>query len=87
MKNALGNLVTFVASAAVGCGASIALAGAAAVTREAPNPRLVPKAAPIEVVRLEPITVTVSKQHYEAVRRQIQLEQEIAAEAARTKRG
>jgi hypothetical protein len=65
----LSQVVTFCASVAFGCGAALAAASVAAVSHSAPSLRTTTTvAAPVEVVRLEPITVTVSKATFEAVR-------------------
>ena len=68
MNNTLANITTFVASLAAGCGAAIAIASTAAVSQAAPMLRPVATPAPIEVVRLEPVVVTVSKARFEAMR-------------------
>jgi len=60
------NVATFAASLAVGFGASIAIASVAAATHVAPTLRH-GQAAP-EIVRLEPVVVTVSKKYFDAVR-------------------
>jgi hypothetical protein len=64
----LSGVMTFAASVVVGCGAAIAIASAAAVSQAAPTLRHSP-AAP-EVVRLDPVVVTVSKTYYDAVQRE-----------------
>jgi hypothetical protein len=64
----LSGVMTFAASVVVGCGAAIAIASAAAVSQAAPSLRHTP-AAP-EVVRLDPVVVTVSKTYYDAVQRE-----------------
>jgi hypothetical protein len=63
----LGRAMTFTASVLVGCGAAIAIASAAAVSQAAPSLRTSGQAAP-EIVRLEPVVVTVSKGYFERVR-------------------
>jgi hypothetical protein len=65
-------VVTFCASVAFGCAASVAAASIAAVSQSAPSLRSAPTsvAQRVEVVRLEPITVTVSKATYDAVRQE-----------------
>jgi hypothetical protein len=60
----LSTIATFAASVAVGCVAAIAIAGAAAVSEAAPSLRR-PAA---EVIRLEPVVVTVSRARYAAIR-------------------
>ena len=69
MKISLGTLTTFAASVVVGCTAAIAFASAAAVSEVAPALRPVP-ARPVEVIRLQPVVVTVSKATYDALRAQ-----------------
>jgi hypothetical protein len=64
----LSGVMTFAASVVVGCGAAIAIASAAAVSQAAPTLRHSP-AAP-EVVRLDPVVVTVSKTYYNAIQRE-----------------
>lgn len=87
MKTTLSTAMTFIASAAAGCGAAIAIASAAAVTHVAPELR--PMTVPTPVVRLEPVVVTVSKSHYEAVRKQYAGETEVvrSTEAKKVARG
>jgi hypothetical protein len=63
----LGRAMTFTAAVLVGCGAAIAFASAAAVSQAAPSLRTSGSAV-TEVVRLEPIVVTVSKGYFEKVR-------------------
>ena len=69
MKISIGfkDAVTFAASLVVGCGAAVAMASAAAVSEAAPSLKQHAKPA-TEVVRLEPVVVTVSKAHFETVR-------------------
>jgi hypothetical protein len=64
----LSQAATFAASVVFGCGAALAAASVAAVSHSATSLRNVP--APVEVVRLEPITVTVSKATFDAVRQE-----------------
>ena len=67
----LSRVVTFCASVVFGCAAAVAAASVAAVSQSAPSLR--PSSvspAPVEVVRLAPITVTVSKATYDAVRQE-----------------
>ena len=64
MKTTLATVTTFAASLVFGCGAAIALASTAAVTQAAPSLRQ----APVEVIRLEPVTITISKARYDEIR-------------------
>lgn len=68
MKTTLGTLTTFAASVVFGCGAAIAIASTAAVSQSAPSLRQTTPAAVVEVVRLEPVVVTISKARYEEIR-------------------
>ena len=68
MNTRLGNITTFVASLAAGCGAAIAIASTAAVSQAAPSLRPIETPAPLEVVRLAPVVVTVSKARFDAMR-------------------
>ncbi len=68
MKTSLGDVVTFVGAIVVGCGAAIAIASAAAVSEAALPLRVAAKPSAVEVVRLEPVVVTVSKDYFDAVR-------------------
>ena len=68
MKTTLASVMTFAGSVAVGCGAAIAIASAAAVTREAPSLRPVPPSVATDVVRLQPVVVTISKARYEELK-------------------
>ena len=72
-KTRVSSAMTFVASVVVGFGAAIAIASAAAVSQAAPSLRPVAQAAAVEVVRLEPVVVTVSKTYYDAVRTETEL--------------
>ena len=78
MKTTLTSVMTFVAAAAVGCGAAIAIASTAAVTRESSLRPASVKSVPQEVIRLEPVVVTISKTRFEAVRNEIQRDTEMA---------
>ncbi len=64
MKPSIDTVVTFTASVLFGCVFAIAVASVAAVSEAAPSLR----PAPADVVRLEPVVVTVSKAYYDAVR-------------------
>ena len=91
MKTTLNTVMTFVGSVAVGCGAAIAIASAAAVTHEAPSLRAVPLksvqvGAPAEVIRLEPIVVTISSERFEAIRKQDAVDSQFASTNAKAKR-
>ena len=79
MKTTLTSVISFVASAAVGCGAAIAIASTAAVTQESSmlRPAAV-KSVPQEVIRLEPVVVTISKSGFEAMRKEIQGDTKVA---------
>lgn len=79
MKTALQNCMTFAAAVAVGCGAAIAIASTAAVSQAAPTLRTPVRTTPVEVVRLEPVVVTVSRSTFDAVRKE-----SAATELART---
>lgn len=68
MKSTLGTCATFTASLVVGCAAAIAFASAAAVSQVAPSLRTPVQTAPVEVIRLEPVVVTISKASFDAVR-------------------
>ena len=61
----LGKMTTFAASVVLGCGAAIAIASTAAVSQSAPSLR---QGAPVEVVRLAPVVVTISKARYDELR-------------------
>ena len=65
MKTTLGTLTTLAASVVFGCGAAIAIASTAAVSQSAPSLR---QTAPVEIVRLEPVVVTISKARYDELR-------------------
>jgi hypothetical protein len=79
-------VVTFCASVAFGCTAALAAASIASVSQASPSLRNAPTpvAAPVQVVRLEPITVTVSKATYAAVRNETAF---AAANAKKVTRG
>jgi hypothetical protein len=68
MKSTLGTLTTFAASVVFGCAAAIAIASTAAVSEAAPSLRQAAPTAPVEVIRLEPVTVTISKTRFEEIR-------------------
>lgn len=70
MKTSLASLTTVAASVVFGCGAAIAIASTAAVSQSAPSLRQAAPAAPVEVVRLEPVVVTISKARYDEIRGQ-----------------
>ncbi len=85
MKSTLSTVMTFMGSVTIGCGAAIAIASAAAVTREAPTLRTPPvQAVPVEVIRLEPVIVTISRDRFEAVRQQEATETKLVAAKAKT---
>lgn len=65
MNTTLGRMTTLAASVLFGCGAAIAIASTAAVSHSAPSLR---RDTPVEVVRLEPVVVTISKARYEELR-------------------
>ncbi len=69
MKITLGTFTTFAASVVVGCTAAVAFASAAAVSQVAPALRPA-TTKPVEVIRLQPVVVTVSKATYDALRAQ-----------------
>ncbi len=80
----VGNVLTVVASVAAGCAAAISIASTAAVV-EAPA---LHQRAQTEVVRLEPVVVTISKQAYETVRNEERAATALArANVAKTRRG
>ena len=78
----LGNVLTVVASVAAGCAVAISIASTAAVTEASPTLHRQPQA---EVVRLEPVVVTISKQAFETVRREERAATELARANAVTK--
>ena len=79
MKTTLTSIMSFVAAAAVGCGAAIAIASTAGVTHESSmlRPAAV-QSVPQEVIRLEPVVVTISKSGFEAMRKEIQGDTQVA---------
>lgn len=83
----VGNVLTVVASVAAGCAAAISIASTAAVTEASPVLRQ--QAAQTEIVRLEPVVVTISKQAYETVRNEERAATELARAnaVAKTRRG
>lgn len=82
----VGNVLTVVASVAAGCAAAISIASTAAVTEASPMLR---QSAQTEVVRLEPVVVTISKQAFETVRNEERAATELARAnaVAKTRRG
>jgi hypothetical protein len=68
MKTTLGTVVTFAASVVAGCVAAVAIASAAAVSQVAPSIRPRVQTMPADVIRLDPVVVTVSRTYYDAVR-------------------
>lgn len=79
MKTTVTTALTFAASVAFGCAAAIAIASSAAVSQTAPSLRPV-ATAPTEVVRLDPVVVTISRAAFDAIRND---GNEVAATAAR----
>ncbi len=79
MKTTLTTVMSFVAAAAVGCGAAIAIASTGAITHESStlHPAAV-KSVPQEVIRLEPVVVTISKTSFDAMRKEIQGDTQVA---------
>lgn len=63
----LQGVATFAAAVFVGGAASLALAGVASVTQSTPTLRSAP-APHVEVVRLEPVIVTMSRAQFDAIR-------------------
>ena len=90
MKTTLTSIVSFVAAAAVGCGAAIAIASTAAVTHDSSmlRPAAV-QSVPQQVIRLEPVVVTISKSSFEAMRKEIQGDAQVArgADVKKASRG
>lgn len=82
----VGNVLTVVASVAAGCAVAVSIASTAAVT-DASQMRRQPQQ--IEVVRLEPVVVTISKQAFETVRNEERAATELARAnaVAKTRRG
>ncbi len=79
MKTTLTSVMTFVGAAIVGCGAAIAIASTAAITHEAPMLRPASiRSVPQEVIRLEPVVVTISRSSFEALRKEMQDETQLA---------
>ena len=68
MKTTMTTIITVAASILFGCGAAVAIASSAAVSQVAPSLRTTTQAAPLEVVRLQPVVVTISKEGYERAR-------------------
>ncbi len=67
-KSMFSDAMTFVASVAVGCTAAIAIAAAASVSESAPTLRGKPAAESVQVVRLDPVVVTLSRATFDAIR-------------------
>ena len=61
MKSRFATCLTYVATIAAGCGAAVAIANT-------PLPARTKPATPVEVVRLDPVVVTVSKAAFDAMR-------------------
>lgn len=79
MKTTLASVMTFVAAAAAGCAAAIAIASTATVAQPSSQLRSAAvTSVPQEVIRLEPVTVTISKTRFEAARKEIQRDTEVA---------
>ena len=79
MKTTLSSVMTFVAAAAVGCGAAIAIASTAVITHESPMLRPASiHSVPQDVIRLEPVVVTISKSSFEAAREETQGDAQVA---------
>ena len=79
MKTTLTSVMSFVAAAAVGCGAAIAIASTAAITHDSSMLRPAPvHSVPQEVIRLEPVVVTISKGSFEALRKEMQGDTQVA---------
>jgi hypothetical protein len=76
------NVAKFSAGMAIGCAAVIAIASASASTHQsAPSPtpiRMAPVAAD-QVVHLDPVTVTMSRARFNALRDQLNNETTVAA--------
>lgn len=70
MKTTVRKTITFAASLVVGSVAAVAIASAAAVSAQAPVLRPAQPPTAVEIVRLEPVVVTVSKSYFDAVRKQ-----------------
>lgn len=90
MKTTLTSVMLFVAAAAVGCGAAIAIASTAVITHESSMLRpLGVRSVPQEVIHLEPVVVTISKTSFEAVRKEMQGDTQMVrgADSRKTSRG
>ncbi len=70
MNTTRSTIATFAASILFGCGAAIAIASTAAISQSAPSLRQTVQAAPLEVIRLAPVAVTISKARFEEIRAQ-----------------
>ncbi len=83
MKTTLTSVITFIAATAVGCGAAIAIASSAVITHELPmlRPASV-KTVPQEVIRLEPVVVTISKSSFEAARKEMSGDAQMARDSS-----
>ena len=82
----IATLTTFAASRVGGAGAAVAVTGTASVRDLGPTSQSTTSAAPVQVVRLDPVVVTISKARFEEVR----LEETAvarAADAPKVKRG
>ena len=84
----IATLTTFAASLLVGGGAALAIAATAAVGDGARTPRstVSPTPLPLDIVRLEPVVVTISNARFEEVRAE-ETALARAAEAQKVKRG
>ena len=79
MKTTLVRVMKFVAATAVGCAAAIAIASTAVITHELPvlRPASI-HSVPQDVIRLEPVIVTISKSGFEAARKELQGDTQVA---------
>ncbi len=66
----VNTVITYAATVLFGCAAVIAIASTTAVTKVAPALHVNTPAPAVEVVRLEPIVVTISKARFEELRAQ-----------------
>ena len=66
----LNTVMTYAATVLFGCGAAIAIVSTAAVTEAAPSLHQNTPSVAVEVVRLEPVVVTISKARFEELRAQ-----------------
>lgn len=69
MKTNLSHCITFASALVVACVAAVAIASTAAVSDVAPMLRPVLQSAPVVVVRLEPVVVTISRTSFDAIRK------------------